>query len=117
MGRYKGRMTPNTRDREFPHQIALLADQCRGDNYQRTHQFADTLSAAPSGHSFFHDDKWHDVFCFREKADAETFKAKFGGEWFDPARRGRGARWHILRDPVTKKYPTPEEILKLKHGS
>ena len=47
MGRYKGRMTPNTRDLQFPHQISLPTTQCRGDNYQRVHQLAESLSAVP----------------------------------------------------------------------
>jgi hypothetical protein len=116
MGRYKGRMTANTRDLQFPHQICLPTHQCRGDNYQRVNQLANTLSSVP-GHQYCDNDVWHQVFCFQEKAHAETFKAEIGGEWFDPRRRGRGTKWHLLRDPVTKKYPSPEEILKLKRGS
>ncbi len=77
--------------------------ECAGDDYYRVHQFADALSVCPRGHSYFHEDKWHQVFCFREKSDAEKFQAKFGGEWFDPARRGRGKRWQLLR-PAKKRY-------------
>jgi hypothetical protein len=39
------------------------------------------------------------VFCFAESADAEKFRARFGGEIFDPARRGCGRRWHMMRRP------------------
>ena len=100
MSRRKGELSPNRADREWPHQISLLADDCCGGNYHRVHMFADTLSVAPRGHSYFHNDKWHRVFCFREKTDAEKFKAKFGGEWFGPARRLRwGAR--SAEDAVT----------------
>jgi hypothetical protein len=31
--------------------------------------------------------------CFAVTADAEKFMALFGGEKFDPARRGRGRNW------------------------
>jgi hypothetical protein len=36
------------------------------------------------------NDEWHLVFCFAEKDHAEKFKARFAGEWFDPATRGQG---------------------------
>jgi hypothetical protein len=48
------------------------------------------------------------VFRFREKADAEAFQKKFGGEWFDPSRRGRGGRWHLLRDKKGRYNPLKE---------
>jgi hypothetical protein len=99
MGRRKGELTPNAVDREYPHQISLPADDCRGTNYYTVNLFADALSVAPRGHSYYHDDEWHQVFCFREKSGAEVFQQRFGGEWFDPARRGRGNKWAQLRNP------------------
>jgi hypothetical protein len=36
---------------------------------------------------------WCEVYCFAVAKDAVTFMARFGGERFDPAQRGRGARW------------------------
>jgi hypothetical protein len=45
------------------------------------------------------NDEWHLVFCFAEKDHAEKFKARFAGEWLDPATRGMGSRWHLLREP------------------
>ena len=91
-------------DREYPHQIALTQAANGGANYETVHAFAQTLSFAPRGHSFVRDDVWYVVFCFREKADAETFHARFGGEWFDRATRGRGSRWHLLREPKKRYY-------------
>jgi hypothetical protein len=102
MGRRKGEMTPNTRDREYPHQVAMTEDASGGENYEQVHTFANALSVAPRGHAFCRDGIWHTVFCFRERADAEKFQKQFGGEWFDPARRGRGKRWHLLREPKKK---------------
>jgi hypothetical protein len=67
-------------------------------------EFNRGLSVAPLGHQFFRDDIWHKVFCFSERADAEKFLARFGGEWFDPSRRGRGNRWHLLKPAKTKYY-------------
>jgi hypothetical protein len=30
--------------------------------------------------------------------EPEKLIARFGGEWFDPQTRGRGAKWQLLRD-------------------
>jgi len=109
--RRKGELSSFLIDRDWPHQISLSTNQCRGGEYHRVRQFADTLSVCSRNHSFFHNDEWYDVFCFKLKEDAQKFKDKFGGEWFDPRRRGRGSRWHLLRDPITRKYQTQEEIL------
>jgi len=104
MGRRKGELTPATIDRQWPHQIALLTSYCQGENYYPVQNFANTLSVCTRGHSFCQNDKWYRVFCFKEKADAEKFQAKFGGDWFDPARRGRGKRWHLLREQKKRYY-------------
>ena len=103
MGRLKGRMTANVRDMKYPHQISLPTSVCGGDDYHRIRLFADTLSVAASDHSYCHEDKWYRVYCFAGKADAEKFREKFGGEWFDPARRGRGKRW-AQREPKKRHY-------------
>jgi hypothetical protein len=104
MGRRKGELSPSAIDGEWPYQISLLADDCTGSNYYTVNLFADALSVCTRGHSCCHDDRWHRVFCFKEKADAEKFQARFGGEWFDPARRGRGRRWAQLREPKKRFY-------------
>ena len=90
-------------DRLYPHQIVVPCSLLSGGNYYFVRYFCDGLSVDPRGHSIVKDDQWHHVFCFRERADAEKFHARFGGEWFDPARRGRGGRWHLLRD-AKKRY-------------
>jgi hypothetical protein len=33
------------------------------------------------------------VYCFAKPEDAEKFMQRFGGEKFDPARRGKGRNW------------------------
>jgi hypothetical protein len=37
----------------------------------------------------FHEGEWFNVYCFAEKADAEKFMQRFGGETFDPRQRSR----------------------------
>lgn len=105
MGRRKGELSPGQVDRAFPHQIALHEELCTGTpRYEIVRDFARPLSVATRTHRFIRDDHWYLVFCFKERADAETFLARFGGEWFDPSRRGRGARSHLLRDAKKRYY-------------
>jgi hypothetical protein len=104
MSRRKGELTPNAVDRGWPHQVALPEDACCGEHHATVLEFNRTLSVAPRGHTFFRDDKWHNVFCFAERADAEKFLVRFGGEWFDPSTRGRGKRWQLLKPPKPKRY-------------
>jgi hypothetical protein len=84
-------------DRLYPHQIVVSCEILRGGNYHFIHYFCEGLSVAPRGHSVVKNDEWHHVFCFRLQADAEKFQQRFGGEWFVPAMRGRGGRWHVLK--------------------
>jgi hypothetical protein len=39
------------------------------------------------------EDEWFKVYCFKESEHADLFRARFGGETFDPKQRGKGARW------------------------
>ena len=72
----------------------LPADDTTGQNYKIIHDFCANLSLCSRGHSFVSDDKWRRVFCFAERADAKKLEERFGGEWFDPERRGRGCPKH-----------------------
>jgi hypothetical protein len=103
MGRRKGELSSSQIDRQYPHQITIPADWCRGGEYHLVRYFCEGLSVASRTHHIVMEDQWHLIFCFAVKTDAEKFHMRFGGEWFDPARRGRGGRWHLLRD-VKKRY-------------
>ena len=103
MGRRKGELSSSRIDQEFPHQIIIPADWCRGGNYHFIRYFCEGLSVASRTHHVVKDDCWHLVFCFSVKVDAEKFRLRFGGEWFDPATRGRGQRWHLQMD-AKKRY-------------
>jgi hypothetical protein len=63
------------------------------DGYKTIHEFCKGLSLCLRGHSVTREDEWFNVYCFSERADAENFMAKFGGEKFDPRQRGRGRSW------------------------
>jgi hypothetical protein len=82
----KGELSKAAINRKWPHQVALRADLCRGHDYRTIRYFCEVeaLSLCPRGHSFRRDDEWHEVFCFAERAHAERFRARFGGEFIDP---------------------------------
>jgi len=83
----RGELNKDTIDRDWPHQVALRADRCTGHNYVTLRLFCEGLSLCPRGHSFFRDGIDITVFCFAERADAETFQQRFGGEFLDPKSR------------------------------
>jgi len=89
MGRRRGELSSGTIDRKYPHQIIVPWSALSGGYYNFIRYFCEGLSVAPRGHSIVKDDEWHYVFCFRDKADAEKFQTRFGGERFDPVRGHR----------------------------
>ena len=100
----QGELTPDRIDREFPHQIIVPADWYRSDDVHRMHCFCIGLSLAPRTRSVVEDGRWHIVFCFAVRGDADRFRARFGGAWFDPAARGRGRRSYLLREAKRRTY-------------
>jgi hypothetical protein len=85
----KGELSKGMMNRECPHQVALPAYRCLGHNYVTIHLYCDAehLSLCRRGHSFRRDDTDMLVFCFAERAHAEQFRARFGGEFIDPKDR------------------------------
>src|SRR5690242_11445977 len=78
-------------DRAWPHQVAVPAKISVGERYKVVHGFCEGLSLCSRGHSVVgpYNERWN-VFCFAEKEHAERFEARFGGEWFDTAKRRKG---------------------------
>jgi hypothetical protein len=93
VSRRKGELSPAGIDRGWPYQVALRADECKGTHYRTLHSFCLGLSLCSRGHAVRYEDEWWQVFCFAEKAHADAFRVRFGGEHFDPRDRGRGASW------------------------
>ena len=91
MVRRKGELSQRTIDREWPFQVALVAETCRGDGYLTTHYFCEGLSLCPRQRYFRRDDRDYVVFCFAEAADAELFRARFQGEMISPKKQQREA--------------------------
>jgi hypothetical protein len=93
--RRKGELSPSGIDREWPYQIALPASACEGGGYMEIHEFCKKLSLCPRGHAVVHEDEWFNVYCFAKPEDAEKFREHFGGERFDPSKRGKGRNWAL----------------------
>jgi hypothetical protein len=96
MGRRKGELTRNGINRDWPHQVILPERLCSLGNVDIHDAFCRDLSRCPRGHSVFDNDQWHKVFCFAKREDADKFRARFGGEVFDP-KRLRSKAWHLLK--------------------
>jgi hypothetical protein len=88
----KGELEKRMIDREWPHQVALPAERCSGHNYVTIHLFCDGLSLCPRGHFFRRSGIDMHVFCFAQRAHAEQFQERFGGEFVNPKDRPRWPR-------------------------
>jgi hypothetical protein len=98
----KGELTAAAIDRGWPYQVVLDADLCKGKNHDLHTQFNFGTSLCARGHSVMQDGKWYRVFCYSIREDAESFMARFGGEWFEPKKQGRGAKWMTYGGKLTK---------------
>jgi hypothetical protein len=83
----KASWSKGTIDREWPHQVALPAARCTGHNYVTIRLFCEGLSLCPRGHCFDRDSTDWNVFCFADRAHAEQFHYRFGGEFIHPKSR------------------------------
>ncbi len=93
----KCELSASTIDREWPHQVALPADQLLGKHHDIIDKFCRALSLCPRGHTVQRDDATYHVFCFADVSHAEQFRARFSGERFNPKDRGRGSAWFLWR--------------------
>lgn len=87
--RRKGELTRSGIDRGWPHQVALPERLTCRAHWQPQHDFCEELDVAPRGHCFVRDGEWWNVKCFARKEDANSFIARFGGEYMTPATRPR----------------------------
>jgi hypothetical protein len=82
----KGELNKRAVDIGWPYQVALPAGACTGAQYDVVHDYCRGLSLCQRGHYFRRDDIGYNVFCFAEKAHAEIFREKFGGDMVEPKR-------------------------------
>jgi hypothetical protein len=89
MVRRKGELSNAMIDHGWPYQVALEARLSMGDRYYTVHYFCQDLSLCPRGHGFYRDGRHFNVYCFAERAHADQFRAKFGGEMHDAQEEPR----------------------------
>jgi hypothetical protein len=73
--RARGAVSPRRLEREWPHQVAIRADQLLGAQYHVVHEFCRDLSVAPRGHTIRRGDVDYVVFWVGELAHANLFRA------------------------------------------
>ena len=83
MTRARGQPPRAAINREFPHQVLLLADSVRGHELERVIAFHDKLLVPVKSRSAFQNDQWYAIYCFAEKEHALAFRLAFGGKLFD----------------------------------
>jgi hypothetical protein len=93
MAKRKGELTNAQVDRDYPHQVIILAREVCGPQGGITALFMANANVAPRTHSVREDNEWYTIYCFADESHADQFIALFGGERFDPKTRGRGATW------------------------
>ncbi len=101
--RTRSKPSPTRIDADWPQQIALPNELCCDPNFKMIRQwFADRgveqmARQVTAVWSETRHETWR-LYCFREEADADAFRAHFGGERFNPKKDrlkglARGA-WH-----------------------
>jgi hypothetical protein len=99
MSRRKGELTASEIDRCWPHQIALREAMSLGPlGFEQT-EFCkkNRLLRCDRGPTVLYEDEHYNIHCFATKPAAQAFLDRFGGEWFDPRERGKGAnsnKWY-----------------------
>jgi hypothetical protein len=89
----KGELSKAMMDRQWPHQVALPAYRCLGHSYLTIRFFCEGegLSLCPRTRSLRRGGQDTLLFCFADRAHAEQFWGRFGGEFLDakagPSRR------------------------------
>ena len=89
MARRKGEQSRAEINAGWPHQVAVEARLCSGEQYMTKHMFCLHLNLCPRGHTFRRGDTDYVVFCFAESCDADRFIRKFGGTLYDAHMRPR----------------------------
>ena len=83
MTRARGQPSRAVINREFLHQVIVLADNVSGRELDRVIAFHDKVSVPVKSRSAFQNDQWYAIFCFAEKEHALAFRLAFGGTLID----------------------------------
>jgi hypothetical protein len=80
MTRARGQPSRSLLDREYPHQVLVLAETLRGKVLDRVIDFHRNLGIPTKSRSIRKLDAWYTLYCFADPDHAKLFKVMFGGE-------------------------------------
>jgi hypothetical protein len=84
MTRARGQPSRTLLDREYPHQVLVLAETLRGRTLDRAIDFHMNLGIPTKSSSIRKQDAWHTLYRFAEPDHAKLFRVMFGGEMVTP---------------------------------
>jgi hypothetical protein len=83
MTRARGQPSRTLLNREYPHQVVVLAETVGGKTLDQVIAFHDRARVPIKSRSARRNDKWHLLYCFAERRHAVAFQLMFGGELLD----------------------------------
>jgi hypothetical protein len=107
----KGELSAGRIDREWPHQVAMRADQTMGKNHDIIHEFCRGLSLSSRGHTVRRGDIVYRVFCFADAAHAERFCES------RRALRSEGSRSRQRVVPLAQEPSRPRRVARNKRSA
>jgi hypothetical protein len=75
MTRARGQSSRSLLNREYPHQVLVLADSIRG-TLDRVTAFHDQRGIPTKTRSARQDDRWYDLYCFADPQHAAQFQGR-----------------------------------------
>ena len=84
MTRARGQLSRTLLNREYPHQVLVLAENMRSENVDKVIDFHAKLGIPTKNRSIRKDDAWYSPYCFADPDHAKLFRAMFGGEAVTP---------------------------------
>jgi hypothetical protein len=83
MTRTNGQSSRSILRSENPHQVLVLAETVRGRTFNRVLAFHEQAGIRIKNCTDRKNDKWHLLYCFKERENAVAFQSMFGGESLD----------------------------------
>jgi hypothetical protein len=99
MSRRRGEITKQAIDRDWPHQVEVIAAVCQGHQMDVVIEFCRPLSVAPlCGRRVRLNEEEYLRYAFSNPADADAFQARFGGRRLTAAKVNGRWRYDFLED-------------------
>ena len=84
MTRARGQPSRRLLEREYPHQVLVLAETLRGNTLDRAIAFHTNLGIPTRISSICKKDVWYTLYRFAEPNHAKLFQVMFGGDLIQP---------------------------------